>query len=369
MTIVKNKPVKVSKSSNKSKAKKVTAAIKKQKKSKVTQVNIALVVDASGSMQTLRTHVLNAINTNFLKIKEEARKSRIPTRISLFTFNNRVSNHLLNENVAGLSELDVRSYNPCGGTALYDGISKAVTDLNSLSEDTDANVVIVITDGEENASSLSKEGVVDIIQACIADGNWTISVAGPKSIWNQPIGRISELVECITVWEGTKESIELLATRTSGGISKVYGNATRGVSSTMDFYHQPKVEGLTKKEVKAALETVTSKFVKIRVPSGNEDLRIKQTVEREGYVYEAGNGYYQLTKREEVQSYKDLIVENRATGELFAGSDDDVRELLGIPAGEIKLNPTFNDKFTVYVKSTSWTRKLITGTTLLFRIK
>ena len=336
------------------------------KKNKIKQCNIAIVLDESGSMAPLMAMVKASIDNNFNQIAKEAKDSKIPTKISLFTFNDKVTQHVNAENVQDISSLDTSTYYPEGYTALYDGIIQAIDRLQDESSSNHSNLVIIITDGEENVSKYTAHAILDSIKKCLKEGNWDFAVAGPATIWNSPIAQISALKDSITVWEGTAQSINRLTTANNTGLTAKYASMRSGQSMMKGGFYAPQVANLTKTEIKSTLNNVTSRFHRINVRHAGE-MSISSVVTRAGHRFVVGSGYYQLTKKETVQDYKNIIVQNNATNELFSGTQDEVRELLSLPTGgTIELNPAFSDKFTIFVRSTSWNRKLIPGTVLLY---
>lgn len=98
------------------------------------------------------------------------------------------------------------------------------------------------------------------------------------------------------------------------------------------------------------------------------DQPIKDLVESIGAEFERGRGYYEFTKRETIQSYKEIILMNNETGDMFEGAA--AREILGLPAdSNINIRPEFGKQYTVFVQSTSNNRKLIGGTRFLYESK
>ena len=103
-----------------------------------------------------------------------------------------------------------------------------------------------------------------------------------------------------------------------------------------------------------------------------ENKSIKEFVEENGIVFRKGRGFYELTKSEKVQQYKELIAQDRKTGEMFTGAQ--VREKLGLSKQSEKggvterLSSRNLSDFRVFIQSTSVNRKLIGGTTLLYEI-
>ncbi len=97
-----------------------------------------------------------------------------------------------------------------------------------------------------------------------------------------------------------------------------------------------------------------------------EDEPIKQLVIRNGAHFQKGKGFYQFMKPEEVQSYKEIVLMDKTTGDMFTG--DRARELAGIKdhvKGK-KQQPPPSDKWTMFIQSTSYNRKLISGTKFLY---
>lgn len=102
------------------------------------------------------------------------------------------------------------------------------------------------------------------------------------------------------------------------------------------------------------------------------DMDIRSFVEFNGIIFKRGRGFYELSKSEKVQQYKEIILEDRETGEMYSGAQ--VREYLGlqpqIAKGGVteRLNSHHTNKYRVFVQSTSVNRKLIGGTKLLYEV-
>ena len=111
---------------------------------------------------------------------------------------------------------------------------------------------------------------------------------------------------------------------------------------------------------------------RFQVMTVDENCDIKGFVTRNGIEFKKGRGFYELSKAETVQQYKEVIMQDRETGEMFNGSQ--VREELGLQpqseSGGVKerLHKDAAKKFRVFVQSTSVNRKLIAGTTFLYEI-
>ena len=87
-----------------------------------------------------------------------------------------------------------------------------------------------------------------------------------------------------------------------------------------------------------------------------------------GATFKVGRGFYQWTKNEEVQKRKEIVLQDRATGEFFSG--DRARQLAGLPIGARTMaRPPAMERWVAYVQSTSANRKLMGGTTFLYEIE
>ena len=98
------------------------------------------------------------------------------------------------------------------------------------------------------------------------------------------------------------------------------------------------------------------------------DCAIKEFVTDNGLTFKKGRGFYEFTKTETVQGYKEIILMERATGDFYEG--EKARELLGLPLGETaRIRPTSLEKYAVFVQSTSVNRKLVKGTKFLYEVE
>ena len=123
------------------------------------------------------------------------------------------------------------------------------------------------------------------------------------------------------------------------------------------------------KEMGELVPVLPGRFQVMTVPS---DVAIKAFVEDNGIRFKTGRGFYELTKAVKVQQYKEIIIQDRETGEMFNGTQ--VREKLGLKpqteSGGVteSLHKDALKEFRVFIQSTSVNRKLIGGTTFLYEV-
>jgi hypothetical protein len=86
-----------------------------------------------------------------------------------------------------------------------------------------------------------------------------------------------------------------------------------------------------------------------------------------GLIFQTGRGFYELTKTVEVQSYKEVILQEKVTGDFYTGAE--ARELLGLPNDRTAtLKPKELEKYRAFIQSTSANRKLLGGTKFLYEV-
>lgn len=144
-----------------------------------------LVLDQSGSMSDCVVNTLNGVNEQILKTHELARE--FPDQeitMGLTVFSDQVTTVYKNAKPESIGFLTTRHYQPSGSTALYDAIGKTIFQLETEMKvrgdrPTDTAIVIILTDGYENASRLfSLKDIRESILRLEATGRWTFSFLG-----------------------------------------------------------------------------------------------------------------------------------------------------------------------------------------------
>jgi Mg-chelatase subunit ChlD len=106
---------------------------------------IVLVLDESGSMESLKSNMLESMND---LIKEQKQVKGRPATFTLIKFSDNVVTVRENDAVENINLLSTEDYQPNGSTALYDAIGFAV---NRFHNERDV-LLVIVTDGHENAS-------------------------------------------------------------------------------------------------------------------------------------------------------------------------------------------------------------------------
>jgi hypothetical protein len=141
---------------------------------------IAVILDETGSMGSCRDTAISGFN-EWLVSQQQVGE---PCVLTLTKFSSRPKVPMCRVVCDGAPIRDVKpldhgNYQPDGNTPLYDAIGQTLTALDRLSPQPDRLLVVILTDGEENASrEYSLPQIQEMIRAREATGRWTFVYLG-----------------------------------------------------------------------------------------------------------------------------------------------------------------------------------------------
>jgi Mg-chelatase subunit ChlD len=149
------------------------------------ETHYLLIVDGSSSMSPLSKSTISGVNEQIDTIKSlEKEFPGQKYNMSFIHFNNAVTIEYTNRQVNALEHISENNYKCQGMTALLDAIGVGVRNLNErigekISSGEASAVVVIITDGEENASKEFDGGKVkSMIEELQNTGRWTFTFVG-----------------------------------------------------------------------------------------------------------------------------------------------------------------------------------------------
>ena len=144
-----------------------------------------LIVDASSSMNPLTKSTISGVNEQIDSIKQlEKEFPNQKYNMSFIHFSDSVTIEYANRQSSALEHISESNYRCSGMTALLDAIGVGVRNLNEKIGDKIASgeaaaVVVIITDGEENASrEFDGPKVKSMIEELQATNRWTFTFVG-----------------------------------------------------------------------------------------------------------------------------------------------------------------------------------------------
>lgn len=138
----------------------------------MTTVNITLIVDRSGSMSSMASEVIGGINAFYA----EQKKLPDPATVTYVQFDNVYEKVFENTPLPEVKDITAETFVPRGMTALYDAIGKTLVEINPVADS--KQVILIMTDGEENSSKeFNHASVKSIVEASQKKG-WEIIFMG-----------------------------------------------------------------------------------------------------------------------------------------------------------------------------------------------
>lgn len=324
--------------------------------------HVSLVVDASASMTVHREKVVEVFDRELNNLKQRSVDEKQETRISIYLFDDKIDVLTFDMDVMRFTSLK-GYYKTSGWTALLDATAKAIDDNSRLPElyGDHAFLTYVITDGQENASkTITQTRMAQILQA--QKDNWTTAILVPNAAGEVAAQRFGFNAGSIATWD-IGASFEKVGTQFTNVMDNYFSMRKSGVRGTKNLFTLDPGK-LNKTNVKAKLTELSP--VEYDVFPVRQEQPIKQFVETwTKNKYRLGSAYYQPTKPVKVQDYKNILVQEAATGKVYEGQN--VRQLLGLPDANIEINPVNHPNWRMFIQSASVNRKLYPNTFLLVR--
>ena len=152
------------------------------------------------------------------------------------------------------------------------------------------------------------------------------------------------------------------------------GRWNRHIDNTFSILLKRKPETFVATASASKFEPVPpARFQTLRVEVGADVKKkpaIKDFVLSHGLAFAKGRGFYEWTKREEIQEKKEIIAQDKVTGDMFTGAE--ARKLIGLPFGERgTLRPEDtpeSGRYRFFIQSTSVNRALVPSTAFLYEV-
>jgi hypothetical protein len=322
--------------------------------------HITFVVDSSGSMSSLSKEVIAVFDNQIKHLASRSKEMDQETRVTVYLFNSIVTCIIYDKDVLRLPSLK-DLYQASGNTALIDASVTAIDDLQTTPQKygDHAFLTFVLTDGQENASKNRSDFLTKKING-LAD-NWTIAVLVPDQAGVFEAKRFGFPAGNISVWNAVSGGAEKAGETIRKATDNFMLSRSKGIRSTKQLFNLD-LSTLNTSTVKTNLSQLSPDEY-LLIPVHTESV-IKPLVESwTQKTYTVGSAYYQLSKAEKIQGYKQICIQNKRNGQVYTGTN--ARNLLSLPDTEVKVNPASHVDFDIFVQSTSTNRKLAPGTKLL----
>lgn len=335
------------------------------------KTRVAIVLDRSGSMSSWRHQAAEAFNNLVEPLRQGERQGQ-QFEVSVYGFGSNVLREQNRVPAQSLPRMSTYGVN-MGFTALYDAMGDAIADLSKGLDDQTACLVLVITDGEENASRRhNKRNLASQIRGLQATDRWTFAISCPTYCVASVVSALEIPKGNVQGWDQTSEGAEFLGVVNAQASQSYVATRGTGQRSTQTYFAETLnvgrdgVDDVERKLRKQGADAPAREYRKITAPRSTT---IQELVESKGIPYQPGKAYYELLKPERIQDHKQVLLERRESGSrigpLYRGPA--VRDVLGIPQGqEGRIKPGNLGEWIVWVQSTSTNRKLLAKTHVLY---
>lgn len=188
--------------------------MERRKRTQTRRIVNLIIVDESGSMSLIEHQALVGLNETLATVKRmQDHDPAVSQSVTLLTFNSEHTHHVYDNAPARLTRpVTPHEYQPCGGTPLYDAIGLGVSKVNAQTSASDAVLVTIITDGEENCSREYDLRMVKQLIEKMKKQRWTFTFIGTDNLDVARMARdmaIDNHMEFTEDAEGTQRMFEV----------------------------------------------------------------------------------------------------------------------------------------------------------------
>lgn len=330
--------------------------------------HIAIVVDASTSMDHLTKDVVRVVDNQVAYLAKRSVELNREVRVSVYFFGSK------DDIVCAIFDMDALRlpsiaglYKPYGWTALIDATLKSQEDLRTTSViyGDHAFLTYVITDGAENDSRRGGSSLKDMLTS--KPSNYTVGVLVPNHEARHKAARWGFPEDNIEIWDATSASgLDAASSRITTATENFFQGRQRGERGTNKLFstgpEAVNAQTVTEKVKVGDLEPLPiNKYSLVPVPVVGAEIR--PFVQEAGLPYKPGCAFYQLKNTVTIQGTKEIAVVDKKTDKVYVGKG--ARDLVGLSDQTERRKANKNDQFDIFVQSKSVNRKLIVGTRLL----
>ena len=207
-----------------------------------TRIHNLIILDESGSMESIKRAAINGMNETVQSIRDAQKKHEDQEHIvSLVSFNSSEIKGIYDcVPVAEVEELTDKEYVPDCCTPLYDAMGLSLNHLRAKVNDEDKVLVTIITDGEENSSSEYNSAAIKALVDSLKEKGWVFAYIGA----NQDVLKVAQTISVTNVMNfsstdfGTTSAIASLRKSRDRMFSRIADGVFNSVSENTDFFSE-----------------------------------------------------------------------------------------------------------------------------------
>ena len=216
----------------------VTTLLKDMRSKKKRIFNL-VIIDESGSMQSIKKEAIDSVNETIQTIRAAQKKHTEQEQfVSVVTFNDDVKHVVDCVSVNDVKELSDETYIPARCTALYDAMGISINNLRRKVKEDDTVLVTVVTDGYENASHEYNGNAIKALVDEMKAKGWIFAYIGA----NQDVEAVAAHISITNVLNfeasavGTKVMSEKLASARAHVYDSIADNSFCSSVANKEFF-------------------------------------------------------------------------------------------------------------------------------------
>jgi hypothetical protein len=208
------------------------------------QVHNLIILDESGSMDTIKSLIISGFNELVQSVKgiegQFPEQEHLISMVSFNALNNKILHFI--DPVSKLDAINDSSYNPASMTPLYDAMGFSISKLKQYLEGKDnySVLVTVLTDGEENASKEYTGAAIKNLVDELKQQNWTFTYIGAD---HDVEGMASKMnIHNTMSFDKNDQDIKRMFARESSSRIKFSLRVRKGEQDNNDYYSKVEEE-------------------------------------------------------------------------------------------------------------------------------
>ena len=208
-----------------------------------TRIFNLIIIDESGSMQSIKTAAIDSVNETIQTIRSAQKKHEDQEHyVSLVTFNDDVKTIYECVPVDEVKELTAENYQPDCCTALYDAMGMSLNMLRKKIAEDDKVLVTVVTDGYENASKEYSGKAIKALVDELKAKDWVFAYIGA----NQDVESVAATIAITNVmkFEATPLGTAAMGARVASARGRLFDRIAdccfNAAEANEDFFDEEK---------------------------------------------------------------------------------------------------------------------------------
>ena len=205
------------------------------------KIHNLIILDASGSMYSIKNQAVNGFNETVQTIRDAQEKHPDQEHsVTLVVFNSSETRTVYDGvPAAQAKDMAPDEYNPNCGTPLFDAMGFSINALRTKVQKGETVLVTIITDGEENSSTeFNRNSIKALIDELKTEG-WVFTYMGA----NQDVEKVAMSISISNhiLWESTAEGTQSMFKREKKARTRFFDRLAMGESAAdmqADYYDE-----------------------------------------------------------------------------------------------------------------------------------